>query len=293
MPPPAQSDLLPPSTEEITSEDVGLCEEVRADAEPEPSFEEAVPYAQTSPDIQSTTVPDDHRATPPLSVLDELPTSPPFVHDGRPSMDHQCNEIGAGSRTHQDHAHQAKEYKALSAQFNNFVLISTFTVGLNTAFLGLAYNIIVPQNGSPTATALTHYDYGQLLGLIATGIHVGIIIVAGRAAGLCFRATGSSESLARIEAGCRDKQSFTVDSFYRYVQYCERLQLIASIMLLGFLLFLSYAMFKHQAFFWVLFAASCVGGFSVFDIGFWKVSASFQAADEISKWLRGRFVEGR
>ncbi|KAG5653053.1 hypothetical protein H0H81_002507 [Sphagnurus paluster] len=227
--------------------------------------------AQTSSDTDSSTAMD--------AIL------PPPVHNEHPSADHQANKIAVGPRA-EDRMHQDKEYEALSAQFNNFVVISTFTAALNIAFLSLAYSVIIPQNGSPTTAELIHYDCGQLLGLIATGIQIGIIVVAGRASSLCFRAAANFESPATVEAGCRDKQ---IISFYRYVQYCERLQLIGSVMLLNFLLLLSYAMFKHQAFFWVLFVASCVGGFSVFNSGFWKVSVSAETANEISGWIHGRF----
>ncbi|RDB27527.1 hypothetical protein Hypma_003839 [Hypsizygus marmoreus] len=160
-------------------------------------------------------------------------------------------------------------YKSLAEQFGTLVIISTFTASLIVAFLSLAHDVIA-DNPSPVATM--HLEIGLLLALSATGVHLGVIVVGGRAAALCFRLAAVARSPSQVEANII--ADFKDINFYRYITYCNRLQLIGAMLLLSSFLFLTFSLFSHHAFFWVLLGASILGGFSIFRIGFWKASVT-------------------
>ncbi|KAF8067903.1 hypothetical protein FPV67DRAFT_1669772 [Lyophyllum atratum] len=177
----------------------------------------------------------------------------------------------------------SEEYEAFARQFGTSVLISTFTATLIVAFLALARDIIDAPD-TPDPVALIHFNIGMLLGMAATGLHIGVIVVAGRAAALCFRLSAAAVRDESKSIHCSKRlpslegsRHFAQVDFFRYIKYCDHLQLVASMMLLCFFLFLAYSMFTLKVFFWILFGASTIGGFSVFNTGFWKVSLAREA----------------
>jgi hypothetical protein len=115
------------------------------------------------------------------------------------------------------------------------------------------------------------FDIGMLFSLLATGVHLGVIIVGGRATSLCFRiaATPKPETdpeVADFREGLRH-----VD-FARYIAYCERLQLAGTMFLLLSILFIAFFLFTHIVFPLILVGTSVLGGMSVYRTGFWSVS---------------------
>ncbi|KAG6907973.1 hypothetical protein DXG01_006698 [Tephrocybe rancida] len=239
-----------------------------------------------------------------LKCSDQSPTTPSYTKGPSPTTElsspNVASDAGAECEVDSPAPHPAghgrtrtrpissPEYKALAGQFASSVVVSTFTAALIIAFLGLAWAIFT-QPATPDPVALLHFDIGMFLGMSAVGLHIGIIVVGGRATALCFRLAARLPDDIDVEANTRTRELAAVD-FYRYVRYCEHLQLLASITLLGFFLFLAYTMFTHKTFFWLLLASSAIGGFSVFNTGFWKVSVSWEAFTDAWRWFEQHFL---
>ncbi|RDB27491.1 hypothetical protein Hypma_003840 [Hypsizygus marmoreus] len=185
----------------------------------------------------------------------------------------------------------SEEYKGLAGQFSTLVIISTFTSTLIVAFLSLARDITTED---PTPRSTLHFEIGMLLGLSAMGIHIGVIVVGGRAAALCFRlaaATSHTTSSARRQAHADLISHMKEVDFYRYTKYCDQLQLIGAIVLLSAFLLLAFSLFTHWQLPWILLAASVVGGCSVFMTGFWTASVTGENVRQA--WVAVRRSLGR
>lgn len=106
----------------------------------------------------------------------------------------------------------------------------------------------------------------MMLALSATGIHIGVIIIGGRAAALCTRRDIESQAQPFAELGKAD--------FARYTRHCDRLQLAGVLILHTSVLFLAFSLFTYYVFPSILLVASGIGAYSIFRVGFWKISVT-------------------
>lgn len=204
----------------------------------------------------------------------------------------------------------SEEYSALAGQFGTFVLVvwdfsylamtqlttpfsenqSTFTATLIIGFLSLARDII---SSNDTDTRNLNFEVGMFLSLLATGSHIGVIIIAGRAAALCMRLAAHTRFVHHIDLensfrenskpGFKPKVSSLHDiaalnlheaDFYLYVTYCERLQLSGTICLGVTIIFLTFSIFQYRVFPVLLVTAAVCGSLAVCWMGFWKLSVT-------------------
>lgn len=134
----------------------------------------------------------------------------------------------------------------------------------------------------------------MLLGLLATGFHLFVIVVSGRAAALCARLSsiyGQSPYHDKLSVVLGDADKVFVEGikgirFIRYVKYCDRLHLIGALMILASFLTLSFSLFMDWKYPMFLLIVSLGGGFSVYNTGFWKVSIVKETIEKV-KSCRG------
>lgn len=100
----------------------------------------------------------------------------------------------------------------------------------------------------------------MFLGFLATGMHLGTVIVAGRAAALSFRHAAEEHPENRLK------------EFRGYFFICEQLQLTATALFLSTLLFVIFYMFSHIAYPIALYVTSGVGAYLLYRTGFWRAS---------------------
>lgn len=168
---------------------------------------------------------------------------------------------------------------------------SIFAVAAIVAIISFARDTINPEKGD-LSTMVRQFEIGKLLCMVVIGLHFGVIIVGGRAWALCFRLVADCDTYLGkqspdIEAACSepiDSSDFDSDwdhiaryrkvRFYRYVVYCERAQLIGTLLLLVSMLLMQFSLFSEKFLPWVFLGVAIVLVVSIYLTGFWDVSVT-------------------
>ncbi|KDR69943.1 hypothetical protein GALMADRAFT_160121 [Galerina marginata CBS 339.88] len=152
-------------------------------------------------------------------------------------------------------ADRSKEFEKMYSQFNILVLISTFTTALIIAFLSLIAQVV---NGPHSLV----YEIGMWLAFLASGVHLWVAIVAGRAALLSLPSENKPKT--RPELVEKDLVHFLV--------LCEQLQLLGTIIFAPSALILIPKTFDREWFGISLYIMAVASIFFIFRAGFWKAS---------------------
>lgn len=175
------------------------------------------------------------------------------------------------------------------------LLQSIFAVAAIVAIISFVRDTIDPNpeegEKGDLDTTVRRFEIGKLLCMVVIGLHFGVIIVGGRAWALCFRLvadcdTHSGKQLSDIEAMGSEPIDSDFDShwdhiaryrkipFYRYVAYCERAQLIGTLLLFVAMLLMQFSLFSENVLPWVFLGAAIILVFSIYLTGFWDVSVT-------------------
>ncbi|KAF9458181.1 hypothetical protein BDZ94DRAFT_1271445 [Collybia nuda] len=111
--------------------------------------------------------------------------------------------------------------------------------------------------------------------MVVIGLHFGVIIVGGRAWALCFRLAAGCDTSLDLEAASQDQKSnseyawdhidrYRKIPFYRYVAYCERVQLIGTLLLLISMLLMQFALFSNKIFSWIFLGVPATLAVSIY-----------------------------
>ncbi|KAG5636911.1 hypothetical protein H0H81_006446 [Sphagnurus paluster] len=183
---------------------------------------------------------------------------------------------------------EAKSLESLGSQFNMLVVIvslasqvlsqsliaiqSTFTASLIISFLAFVQTIISDDHS-------VAFDIGTFLAFFAMNVHFGNIIVAGRGSALISQ-----------HAADEDKHH-DLKYFRRYLELCEQLQFVATIVFLASVVELSFFVFRSLTYPSVLLGFSTFCALVVFWAAYWKVSMTFRNLKFVVK--RARFVHNK
>jgi uncharacterized membrane protein YiaA len=132
---------------------------------------------------------------------------------------------------------------------------STFTASLIVAFMSLVQSIVLDRHR-------VAFDIGMLLALFAMSMHFGNIIVAGRGSALT----------SQYSAVNQDK--YDLAYFRLYLEVCEQLQLIATILFIVAVVQLTFFMFAEIEYPLILLGVALFGGLIVFWRVYWRVSVT-------------------
>jgi hypothetical protein len=149
----------------------------------------------------------------------------------------------------------------------DYGLQSTFTASLIVAFLSLAKSIMLDDHR-------VAFDIGMLLALFAMSAHFGNIIVAGRGAAL------TSQHAATGQSACDLKW------FRLYLELCEQLQTIATILFIVVIFQLTFFMFDELEYPLILLGVALFAGLIVFWSVYWRVSITFRNIKFLAKNFR-------
>jgi hypothetical protein len=144
---------------------------------------------------------------------------------------------------------------------------------LVVGFLSFARAIVVLPTSPPHTQS--KFEIGMALGLTSIGLHVGAILVGIRAGALCIRRTVLKED---VEGAREDEyvgsflQDLKAKHFFRYLRYCERLQLLGSLFFVATLMYMPFLMFSVRAWRWVLLGTAIIGLATLLLAGVWRMS---------------------
>jgi hypothetical protein len=114
----------------------------------------------------------------------------------------------------------------------------------------------------------------MLLAFFAMSLHFGNIIVAGRGSALT-----SQHSAV-------DREAYDLAYFHLYLELCEQLQFIATVLFIVAIVQLTFVIFSEIKYPLVLLGVAVFGGLIVFWSVYWRVSVTFRNIKFLVKSVR-------
>lgn len=122
------------------------------------------------------------------------------------------------------------------------------------------------------------FNIGLFIALLSAAFQFGVVVVAGRAAALCYRLVYHRPRRPGGER-CR---AVSLDDFRRYCRTCERMYLIGMAFFFASIIFLVFFMFTHTAYSVAYLCISVTGGILLYRTGFLQISVTLEALKDFA-----------